>query len=116
LNNNNEITYFQVYKSEIQTFMEIFNESRLVANNKLFPSSIIIDKHDVAFKIQGLFNGDEKMVPFTQIKSVEIVCPLIGFSTIIIETTCEGMIKAHGFSRYKAKRMKDLILAKATAA
>jgi len=96
--------------------MEIFNESRLTAVNKLFPAAIIIDKYDIAFKIPGLFNGDEKMFLFTQIKSVEIDCPFIGFSSIIIETTSAGIIKASGFSKYKVTRMKDLILAKASAA
>jgi hypothetical protein len=96
--------------------MEIFNESRLITGNKLFPPSIIIDHNDIAFKIPGLFNGDEKMIPYSQIKSVEIDCPVIGFSSIIIETTSVGIIKASGFSRYNVKRMKDLILAKANAA
>ena len=96
--------------------MEIFNESRLITGNKLFPPAIIIDKYDIAFKIPGLFNGDEKMIPYTQIKSVETDCPVIGFSSIIIETTCLGMIKVSGFSKYKVNRMKDLILAKANAA
>jgi uncharacterized membrane protein YdbT with pleckstrin-like domain len=96
--------------------MEIFNESRLIAENKLFPPAIIIDHNDIAIKIPGLFNGDEKMIPYSQIKSVDIICPVIGLSSIIIETTCEGMIKAHGFSKYNVKRMRDLILAKANAA
>jgi hypothetical protein len=96
--------------------MEIFNESRLIANNKLFPSAIIIDHNDIAFKIPSLFNGDEKLIPYSQIKSVEIDCPVFGFSSIIIETTSVGMIKVSGFSKYKVTRMKDLILAKATAA
>ena len=96
--------------------MEIFNESRLVANNKLYPPAIIIDHNDIAFKIPGLFNGDEKVIPYDHIKSVEIECPVFGFSSIIIETINIGMIKASGFSKYNVKRMKDLILAKATAA
>ena len=96
--------------------MEIFNESRLIAGNKLFPPAIIIDHHDIAIKIPGLFNGDEKMIPYSQIKSVDIICPVFGLSSIIIETTYEGKIKAHGFSKYNVKRMKDLILAKAVAA
>ena len=94
--------------------MEIFNESRLFADNKLFPPAIIIDHNDIAFKIPGLFNGDEKTIPYSHIKSVEINCPVLGFSSILIETTSVGMIKASGFSKYNVKRMKDLILEKAT--
>jgi|APIni6443716594_1056825.scaffolds.fasta_scaffold1616184_1 hypothetical protein len=96
--------------------MEIFNESRLTSENKLFPPAIIIDHNDIMFKIPKLFNGDEKVIPYSQIKSVEIICPVIGFSSIIIETQSEGMIKVNGFSKYKVKRMRELIRSKATAA
>jgi uncharacterized membrane protein YdbT with pleckstrin-like domain len=92
--------------------MEIFIASRLTAGNKLFPAEIIVDQDGVTLKIPGLFSGNEKTIPYTRISSVDINCPLIGFSSIIIETTGEGSIKAHGFAKSEVKRIKESILAK----
>jgi len=90
--------------------MEIFVASRLTGGNKIFPSRISIDQKGVTLKIPGLFSGNEKTVPFTRISSVDIYCPFIGYSTITIETTGEGNIKAHGFTKNSVQRMKELIL------
>jgi hypothetical protein len=90
--------------------MEIFMASRLTAGNKIFPSKISIGPQGVTLKIPGLFSGNEKTVPYTRISSVDIKSPFIGFSTIVIETTGEGRIGAHGFKRSEVKRMKELIL------
>jgi uncharacterized membrane protein YdbT with pleckstrin-like domain len=95
--------------------MEIFIASRLTAGNKIFPSKIIIDKDGVTLKIPGLFSGNEKTIPYTRISSVDINCPFIGYSTISIETTGEGSIKAHGFTKSEVTRIKDLLLAKINA-
>lgn len=73
--------------------MEIFMASRLTAGNKIFPSEISIGPRGVTLKIPGLFSGNEKTVPYTRISSVDISSPLVGFSTIVIETTGEGSIK-----------------------
>jgi uncharacterized membrane protein YdbT with pleckstrin-like domain len=96
--------------------MEIFIASRLTAGNKLFPAEIIIDQDGVTLKIPGLFSGNEKTIPYTRISSVDINCPLIGYSTISIETTGEGSIKAHGFTKTEVTRIKERILAKIKAA
>jgi len=92
--------------------METFIASRLTAGNKIFPSIITIDQQGVTLKIPGLFSGNEKTVPYTRIASVDIICPFIGYSTISIETTGEGNIKAHGYTKSAVVRMKELILAK----
>lgn len=95
--------------------MEIFIASRLTAGNKVFPSKIIIDQMGVTLKIPGLFSGNEKTIPFTRISSVDINCPFIGYSSISIETTGEGSIRAHGFAKNEVIRIKELILAKIKA-
>lgn len=95
--------------------MEIFIASRLTTGNKVFPSKIIVDDLGVTLKIPGLFSGNEKTVPYTPISSVDIICPFIGYSTVIIETTGEGRIKAHGFTKNEVKRIKELVLAKINA-
>ena len=95
--------------------MEIFIASRLTAGNKLFPAEIIIDQDGITLKIPGFLSGNEKTIPYTRISSVDINCPLIGYSTISIETTGEGSIKAHGFTKREVSRIKELILAKINA-
>ncbi len=92
--------------------MAIFIASRLTTGNKLFPSRISIEENGVTLKIPGLFSGNEKTVPYTRISSVDIICPFIGFSTIVISTTGEGNIRAHGFLKNEVVRMKELILAR----
>ena len=92
--------------------MEIYMASRLTAGNKIFPAKISIGDQGVTLKIPGLFSGNEKTVPYTRISSVDIRSPFIGFSAIVIETTGEGRIEAHGFKRSEVRRMKELILEK----
>ena len=92
--------------------METFTASRLTEGNRVFPSKIILDEQGVTLKNPSLFSGREKTVPFNRISSVKIETPMIGFSTIIIETTGEGRIASHGFSKDDVKRMKEIILAR----
>jgi uncharacterized membrane protein YdbT with pleckstrin-like domain len=90
--------------------MQTFVASRLTEGNKLFPSKITIDEIGVTFKDPGLFSAKEKTIPFTKISSVDTDCPFVGYSTIIIETTGEGRIRAHGFKKAEVLEMKESIL------
>ncbi len=92
--------------------MKIYTASRLTDGNRIFPTRIIIDDSTVTFKIPSLFSGKETTIPFSRISSVNIDCPFIGFSTIIIETTGEGQIIAKGFTKSEVLKMKELILSK----
>ncbi len=92
--------------------MNIYTASRLSEGNKMFPCVIHLDGLAVTFKIPGLFNGKESTIPMSRISSVDIETPLIGFSTIIIETTGEGKIRAHGFTKSEVREMKEIILSK----
>jgi uncharacterized membrane protein YdbT with pleckstrin-like domain len=92
--------------------MEIFIASRLTTGNRVFPSQIIVDQDSVTLKIPGLFSGNEKTIPYSRISSVNIISPLIGYSSINIETTGEGSIQANGFTKSEVRRIKELILAK----
>ena len=92
--------------------METFIASRLTNGNRIFRSKISIDEFGVTLKDPGLFNREEKTIPFDKIAAVDIDCPLVGFSKISIETTGEGKISSQGFTAYKVKRMKNLILNK----
>jgi len=92
--------------------MKAFTASRLSEGNKLFPARIIIDDNKVTLKVPGFFSGKEMSIPYSRISSVDIECPFVGYSDIIIETTGEGSINAHGFTNAEVKEMKDLILSK----
>jgi uncharacterized membrane protein YdbT with pleckstrin-like domain len=92
--------------------METFIASRWTGGNRVFGSKIIIDQNGVTLKDPGLFSGKEKTIPYSKISSVDIESPFIGFSTIIIETSGEGSISSHGFTKKNVKRMKELILQK----
>jgi len=92
--------------------MEFFKASRLTSGNRIFPAKISIDQRGVTLKIPGLFSGDEKTVPYSRISSVNTISPFIGYSTIIIETTGEGSIQAHGFLKSEVKQMKEIILSR----
>ena len=92
--------------------METFTASHLSEGNKIFACRISIDDKGITLKIPGFFSGKESTVPFNHISSVDIECPLVGYSTIFIETTGEGKITAHGFTKAEVKTMKEMILAK----
>jgi hypothetical protein len=90
--------------------MEIFIASRLTSGNRIFPARLVIDELGVTLKIPGLFSGNETTIPYSRISSVDIDCPFIGFSTIIIATTGDGNIRAHGYMSSEVRKMKELIL------
>lgn len=92
--------------------METFTASRVSEGNRIFPSKITIDELGVTLKIPNFFSGNVKTIPYRRIASVDIDYPFVGYSTIIIETTGEGSIMAHGFTKKEVIRMKELILAK----
>ena len=66
----------------------------------------------VTLKHSGLFSGQEQTVPFSRISSVDVDSPLVGYSTIIINTTGQGKIEAHGFTKAEVNTMKKMILEK----
>ncbi len=90
--------------------MKTYTASRLSEGNKVFPIKILIDERGVTLKHPGVFSGQEKTIPFSRISSVDVDCPLVGFSTIMIQTTGEGKIDAHGFTKNEVKEMKKMIL------
>lgn len=90
--------------------MERYTASRLTAGNRIFPSQLIVDVQGVTLRQPALFSGKETTIPYTRIASVNISCPVVGYSTIHIQTTGEGMISVHGFLRSEVEAMKAAIL------
>jgi hypothetical protein len=92
--------------------MQEYIASRLSEGNKLYPAHIIIDDRGVTLKLPGFFSGKETTILFSSISSVDIETPLVGYSTIGIETKGEGKIIAHGFTKAEVTEMKQDILSK----
>ena len=92
--------------------MKSYTASRMSEGNKVFPIKILIDEIGVTIHHPGLFSGQEKTIPFSRVSSVDVDSPLVGFSSIIIHTTGEGKIDAHGFTKNEVMEMKQLILEK----
>lgn len=93
--------------------MKIYQASKLAAGvSKLFPHKIIIGDNSVTISEPGLFSNKEKTIPFSKIASVNVECPMIGFSTIKIETTGNDNLTIVGFTKDEVNEMKQLILSK----
>jgi hypothetical protein len=95
--------------------MQRYTASRLTAGNRLFPAQLHIDDMGVTLKKPSLFSGQETSVPYSRIASVNIECPVVGYSTIHIQTTGEGMITVHGFLRREVEEMKHILLGRIQA-
>ena len=90
--------------------MPTFYASRLTQGNELFRAQIRIDGSGVHFRLPGFFSGQERSIPFRHVSSVQIDCPFIGYSTIVIQTTGQDCLTVHGFTSYEVKKMRELIL------
>ena len=92
--------------------MKTYKASHLSEGNKLFACKITIDDKGVTLKVPGFFSGKETTVLYNHISAVDIESPMIGYSTIYIETTGDGKITAHGFTKAEVTEMKEMILSK----
>jgi hypothetical protein len=86
-----------------------FITTRLTKGNRIFPSKIVIDDYGVTLLDPGLFSGGEKTIPFSKISSVKVICPFIGFSTILIDEVGSGSMSLHGFLREEVEEIKLII-------
>jgi uncharacterized membrane protein YdbT with pleckstrin-like domain len=93
--------------------MKVYQASKLAAGvSKVFPHKITITDNSVTITEPGLFSNKEKTIPFSKIASVNIDSPLIGFSTITIETTGNDSLTINGFTKDEVREMKQTILGK----
>jgi uncharacterized membrane protein YdbT with pleckstrin-like domain len=93
--------------------MKVYQASKLAAGvSKVFPHRITITDNSVTITEPGLFSNKEKTIPFSKIASVNIDSPLIGFSTITIETTGNDSLTINGFTKDEVREMKQTILGK----
>jgi hypothetical protein len=89
-----------------------FTTSRLSEGNKLFPISILIDNLGITILRPSILGGNETVIPFSKIASVQVNFPFVGYSTITIFTVGEEEVKAHGFLKAEAQEIKNIILSK----
>jgi len=89
-----------------------FTASRLTEGNSIFPDKIVLDDNGVTLWVPSFFSGEETTIPYLRISSVNVNTPFVGYSDIIIETTGEGKVQVHGFSKDEVIEMKQLILDK----
>jgi uncharacterized membrane protein YdbT with pleckstrin-like domain len=93
--------------------MKVYQASKLASGvSKVFPHKIIITESSVTLNEPGLFGSKEKTIPFSKIASVNISTPLIGFSSITIETTGNDTLNINGFTKDEVREMKQTILGK----
>ena len=91
--------------------MKVYQASKLAAGvSKVFPHKITITDNSVTITEPGLFSNKEKTIPFSKIASVNINSPLVGFSTITIETTGNDSLTINGFTKDEVREMKQTIL------
>lgn len=91
--------------------MKEYQASKLANGvNKLFPHKVTISDCAVTVIQPGVFSNKEKTIPFSKIASVDVSCPLVGFSTINIETSGNDTLTLVGFLKSEVNEMKDIIL------
>ena len=89
--------------------MREFEASRMAEGNRLFPAQIKIDDFGVTLKVPGFFSGKEKSLSFTEISSINVESPMMGYSSILFRTIGFDQITAKGFSKSDANEIKELV-------
>lgn len=92
--------------------MQTYTASRFSKGNKVFPDTITIDDQCITLKIPALLSGNEKTLLYSGVSSVNILCPMIGFSSINITTLDGEVLTARGFTKKAVHQMKDFILSR----
>lgn len=92
--------------------MNKFKTSRLSSGNFIFPIEVILNSSNLTIKTPNLISRNERVIPFNRVSSVSISTPMIGFSSITIETNGESLVLIHGFYKIEVEKMSKLILNK----
>jgi len=82
--------------------------SRLSEGNKLFPAEIHIEDSGLTVKIPGFLGGKSTFLSYTDISSVSVDAPMIGYSTIKFNAHGEK-VTAHGFTKSEVNQVKAAI-------
>jgi hypothetical protein len=88
-----------------------YTSSRLSSGNKVFPTEIHIEATGINIKQPGVFNSKSTFIAFTDIVSISIDNPLIGFSTLTFYTNSTNIIVT-GFTKEQSQEINTTILSK----
>lgn len=85
-----------------------FIASRISEGNKIFPAEIHCEENGLTVRIPGLFRGESQYFDYSQISSVRVDAPLIGYSTIHFYAG-NAYVSAHGFTKSEVNEIKHII-------
>ena len=88
-----------------------YTSSRLSSGNKIFPTELHIEDTGIKIKEPGIFNNKSTYMAFSDIVSVSIDNPLIGFSTLTFFTNSTNIIVT-GFTKKQSEEINSIILTK----
>lgn len=88
--------------------MKIITASRLSEGNKIFPAEIHIEENGLTVKIPGFLGGKSTFLSYSDISSVSVDAPMIGFSTIRFNAHGEK-VTSHGFTKSEVNEIKTAI-------
>jgi hypothetical protein len=88
--------------------MAKYTASRLSGGNRMFPDEIITDPDSLTVKIPGLFGGKSQSFPYSEISSVSVDAPMVGYSTVTF-FAAGTRISANGFTKSEVEKIKKEI-------
>ncbi len=90
---------------------KIYQASRLSSGNFFFPCRIELDDEGVKIIFPGLFRSNENLVPYSNIATISLSTPLIGFTTITFNVQGVNTL-VHGFRVAEAREIQKFIQGK----
>ena len=88
-----------------------YTSSRLSSGNKAFPTEIHIEPTGINIKNPGIFNSKSTFIAFSDIVSISIDNPLVGFSTLTFFTNSTNVVVT-GFTKKQSEEINSVILEK----
>lgn len=88
-----------------------YTSSRLSSGNKIFPTEIHIEGSGIKIKEPGIYNSKSTYIAFSDIVSISIDNPLIGFSTLTFFTNSTTVVVT-GFTKKQSEEINSIILTK----
>jgi lysozyme family protein len=86
----------------------IYKASRWSKGNRFFRTEILLEKYGVKVNYPSLFGGKSHYFDFSQITSVLVESPMVGYSTITFYSA-GTQITAHGFTRKIVKEIQEAV-------
>jgi hypothetical protein len=107
-NERNMIPSFDKFLDISESANDVYIANRLSTGNQVFPAEIHFEPNGITVKIPGLTSNKSQFISFRDLTSVDVVTPLVGWSTIGFWHGA-GKMEAHGFTKAEAKEIKERI-------